>query len=208
MGIALCLLTFGAAFLLTRRSLGTGAGFVVLVGCLHGWLRCRFYNPASHFTFDAALIGHYLATFTGPVHSSSGRSHALRTWAFILATLPLGVLLFSPFIDAQPLLVQLVGLRSVLLFVPLLLVASRFRNEDVSVLSDWALLSVFVASFFALGTDPRCLAILSDQRSLKADLLLKRRGSDWRTSYSGELRLVAPLWRDDGCASAATRPQV
>jgi len=151
MGIALCFVTFGGAVALCRRSLGAGTGFVLLVGCIYGWLRCWFYNPATHFAFDASLLGLYAVAFTGRHGPVSGSSRALQNWALVLAVIPLLVLFASPLIEGQPFIIQLVGLRSVLLFVPTIFIATWLTDPDVEVLSDWALLSVVVGTTFAVG---------------------------------------------------------
>jgi len=150
-GIALCLLGFSGAALLTRRRLGEGVGFVLLVGCLYGWLRCWFYNPATHFMFDATLLGFYLSAFARQRRFHAEGGALLQNWTLLLVFLPLLVLLAGPLVDGQPFLVQLVGLRSVLLFVPAILVAAWLSDDDVAILSDWALLCVFVATAFAIG---------------------------------------------------------
>jgi hypothetical protein len=151
MGLVLCFVAFCGAVALSRRSLGAGTGFVLLVGCIYGWLRCWFYNPATHFVFDASLLGLYAVAFIrrhGPVSDSS---RALQNWALVLAAIPLLVLFASPLIEGQPFVIQLVGLRSVFLFVPVILIATWLTDTDVEVVSDWALLCVVVATVFAVG---------------------------------------------------------
>ena len=151
MGLALSLTAFAGAFALSRRSLGTGAGFVLLVGCIYGWLRCWFYNPATHFAFDASLLGLYIVAFTRRHASVSDSSLALQNWALVLSVIPLLVLFASPLIEGQPFLIQLVGLRSVLFFVPAVVIATWLTDADVDNLSDWALICVLVATGFAVG---------------------------------------------------------
>jgi hypothetical protein len=151
MGLALCFVAFAGAVAITRRGLGAGTGFVLLVGCIYGWLRCWFYNPATHFVFDASLLGLYAVAFTRRRGSVLGNSSALQNWALVLSAIPLLILFASPLIEGQPFVIQLVGLRSVLLFVPAIVVATYLSDSDVEALTDWALVSVFVATLFALG---------------------------------------------------------
>ena len=69
----------------------------------------------------------------------------------VLLALPTLVLLGSPFIGGQPFLVQLVGLRSSLLFVPSLALGARMTERDVREFSSWAGVSAVIATGFALA---------------------------------------------------------
>jgi hypothetical protein len=151
MGLALCAVAFLGTLVLSQRSLGSGAGLVLFIGCVYGWLRCWFYAPASHFVFDSALLGFYIAAFGRPRERVSAGGRKLQAWAISLGIIPLLVLLGSPLIDGQPFAIQIVGLRSVLLFLPLIIVATWFEENDLQVLSDWALACVLVATAFVIG---------------------------------------------------------
>jgi hypothetical protein len=69
----------------------------------------------------------------------------------VLLLLPTLVLFASPFIGGQPFLVQLVGLRSSLLFVPTLAFATRMTERDAQEFSSWAGVSAVVATGFAIA---------------------------------------------------------
>lgn len=151
MGLALCISSFAASVLLSARSIGRGAGWVLLVGCLSGWLRCRIFDGFAHFIFDAALLGWYLQCIRLHLSAKETEARVLDTWVLVLLALPTLVLLGSPFIGGQPFLVQLVGLRSSLLFVPALALGARMKEEDLREFSSWAGVSAVVATGFALA---------------------------------------------------------
>src|SRR5262249_40911502 len=70
----------------------------------------------------------------------------LRGWVLALCGLPLLLILVSPFIDSQPVLIQLVGLRPAALFVPLILFGAAMNLEQWLYFSRWAAwLAVFCA---------------------------------------------------------------
>jgi hypothetical protein len=151
MGLALCALAFLGTLVISRRSLGPGAGLVLFIGCVYGWLRCWFYAPISHFIFDSALLSFYVAAFARPREPVLAGGRKLQAWAILLGIIPLLVLFASPLIDGQPFVIQIVGLRSVLLFLPLIIVATWLQENDLQVFSDWALACVLVATTFAIG---------------------------------------------------------
>jgi hypothetical protein len=62
-----------------------------------------------------------------------------------LSALPLLLILLSPLLDAQPVPVQLLGLRPALLFLPLMLLGAAATDEDWHKLALWA-------AFVALGS--------------------------------------------------------
>jgi len=150
-GLVLCVIAFSVALALSRRNLGKGLGWVLLVGCLSGWLRARVFDGFAHFIFDAALAGWYIQGFRLHLHPKGPGDQTLDGWALVLGGIPTLVFLASPFLGGQPLLVQLVGLRSSVLFVPTLVLATRFRSEDMRELSTWAGVSAVVATGFAVG---------------------------------------------------------
>jgi hypothetical protein len=150
-GLALCVVALATSLVLSRASIGRGLGWVLLVGCLSGWLRCRIFDGFSHFIFDAALLGCYLQCARFHLESKSVESRVLDGWVLLLLAVPTLVLLCSPFIGGQPFLVQLVGLRSSLLFVPTLALAARMTEDDVREFSSWAGVSAVIATGFALA---------------------------------------------------------
>lgn len=131
MAAALCLLAFVITFFAARRSLALGLIAAVGIGYFYGILRANVPNPASHFIFDAGLIGFYFQQRWTTPAGGSGRDRILGIWTVILVGWPVLVALL-PF---QNLMVTLVGLRGNTFFVPMLLVGSWLRHRDLLVFS-------------------------------------------------------------------------
>jgi hypothetical protein len=149
MGLASCLLAAAGAFGLARRSVGHGLGFVLAVGCIYGWLRANFLDGLTHFCFDAALLGLYAAIL--PRIRWRHVKSQLLTWTGILIGWPLMIVLLSPFLDAQHPLIEIVGLRTAILFVPLVIVGALLQARDIQLLSGWAEWCIVGAAGFTFG---------------------------------------------------------
>lgn len=144
MASVLCLLAFLASFMAGRRSLWVGLAAVMTVGYFYGIVRANLPETASHFTFDAACVGLYLALLTGrrsPLQKSKLRR--IVPWFMCLAAWP--TLMF--FVPIQPMVVQLVGLRAHVFFLPFLLMGAMIADDEIYHLS----LYVAVLSIAALG---------------------------------------------------------
>ncbi len=128
--LALCGLALVICYLAGRRSLGFGLVAVLAFGYFYGILRANLLTAASHFIFDAGLLGLYLARWQS---TSQDRKFTRPTayWTAILILWP-ALLLLMPF---QPLMISLVGLRGNIYFIPLLLLGSRLKGKDFIQLS-------------------------------------------------------------------------
>ncbi len=126
--LGLCLLSFLAAYWAGKRSLSLGIIALLAVGYFYGIVRANLLSTGSYFMFDLASFGLYASqkwSNLGP------RSASLRGWMLALMIWP-ALLLLLPF---QPLLVSLVGLRSAVFFLPMVLLGSRLRGNDLFRLS-------------------------------------------------------------------------
>jgi len=150
-GIALCLLSFVASLVVARRNLGHGLGLVLAVGCVYGWLRANLLDGFTHFTFDMALAGFYIATLPRlrPIGGWSG--NPLVTWTAFLVGWPLMMILISPFLNAPHLFIQVAGLRNAVLFAPLALLGGALSREDLRKFTFWAEWSVVLVSCFTIA---------------------------------------------------------
>src|SRR5215471_8133507 len=111
----LCLGAFLAVFLFTRRSLVAGMIAVLAVGYLYGIVRANVPQSFSHFIFDAGLGGLYLGLWLkGITPVQRLKTRKIRKWLVFLVGWP--ALLF--FIPLQDPVIQLVGLRGQIWFVP------------------------------------------------------------------------------------------
>jgi hypothetical protein len=150
-GLALCFLAFVCGWAFTRRRLGHGLGFVLATGCIYGWLRANLLDGFTHFCFDAALAGLYTNALPRIRFPARGPIRRLGVWTLLLVGWPFIVILLSPFLDAQHVYVQFVGLRTAILFAPLLLIGDVATDEDFRLFRSWAGWCVIGASGFTLG---------------------------------------------------------
>src|SRR5450755_2443857 len=128
----LCFASLILAFFCAKRSLGMGLVALLTVGYAYGIVRANFPAAASHFVFDAAALGFYAGVFMKPADRRARfRSVTLRPWVAVLAAWPM--LLF--FVPVQDWLVQIVGLRGTIFFLPFLLVGARMKDEDLTTLA-------------------------------------------------------------------------
>jgi hypothetical protein len=129
LSLVLCFVAFVASFKATRQSISTGVIATIAVGYSYGILRGNLEQPASHFIYDAAALGMFLAMLRRPIAPVERfRLRPLMPWFLFLAGWPL--LLF--FVPAQDALVQLVGLRGNVFFLPFLLVGTMMTSNDFS----------------------------------------------------------------------------
>jgi hypothetical protein len=126
-GLVLCLLAFAACFTAARQSVSSGLIATIGVGYTYGILRGNIEDPASHFIYDAAALGLFLAMLgrrLAPLEKF--RLRPLMPWFLFLTGWPL-LLFFVPWQDA---LVQLAGLRGNIFFLPFLLIGALAMGDD------------------------------------------------------------------------------
>jgi hypothetical protein len=156
MGTLLCCIAFIATLSLGRRSLGLGLGAVFTAGYFYGILRANYLDGATHFVFDVAVLGLYLSQFASgrpnPVHAS--RSRELMQWFWPLFVWPIVMFL----VPQRHILIQFVGLRAAIYFLPFLILGARVTGRDLDQLS--RVLTVlnlivfgFAAAEFVLGIE-------------------------------------------------------
>ncbi|HEV3331245.1 MAG TPA: hypothetical protein VG096_09710 [Bryobacteraceae bacterium] len=126
--VVLCLLAFALCYWAGKYSLGKGLVVLLFFGYLYGILRANLLVTASHFIFDAAVLGFYLSQLiSAKARKTSSNSGALNFWVGILLLWP-AIVLLLPF---QPFLVSLVGFRSATIFLPMLILGARLREKDL-----------------------------------------------------------------------------
>ncbi len=144
-GFFFCVLAFSSVYIAGRRSLSAGVGLALGFGYMYGYIRANYPEPASYFIFDCSLVGLYLAILTRkrtPLERRKMRQIApwvmiMTAWPIALAVLPL-----------QDTLIQLVGLRGQVFFLPFLLIGSMFDDRELRKLAFWlAALNLIVFAF-------------------------------------------------------------
>ena len=146
--LLICVLGFVSTFVAARRSLSAGVGVALTYGYMYGIIRANFPHPISHFIFDAALVGLYLAVFTRPkTLTERRRIRRIAPWALVLFAWP-AVLALLPIQDP---LIQLVGFRGQVFFLPFLLLGAMFDEGELRKLAFWIAALDIVAFAFASG---------------------------------------------------------
>lgn len=205
-GLLLTLLSFGGTMRATRRGLGHGLGAMLLVGYFYGILRARFADGLSHFMFDGAVAGLYLALLTGRSRKLrlGHDGQVLRLWVRVLMVWPLCTMLLSPFLDAQHFFIQLVGLRVAILLLPLMAIGAKMTEEELDSLGTWvlwlnAVVFLFAVAQLVIGVEPffprnAVTIILYMSNDVGADRAL-RIPSIFNTAhaYAGTMLLSLPL---------------
>lgn len=153
--LLLCLLSFASVYAAARRDLVKGLTLLITVGYAYGIVRANVLQPASHFTFDAAVAALFFARLSRSVSEfTRWREAVIRRWLLLLIGWPLLLLL----IPVQDPLVQMVGFRGNVFFLPFLLIGARMTGEDLSRLArNVAILNLvafgFAAAEFVIGIE-------------------------------------------------------
>ncbi len=146
--VILCLLAFLLCFLAGRRSLVAGLLATLTVGYLYGIIRANVGGTAIHFLFDAAVAGLYVAQLAATLPQATRlKTKELRTWLGVLIGWPI-LLVFLPL---QEPMVQFVGLRGQMFFVPFLLFGARLEKDDLNKLAMGVAVLNLMAFSFALA---------------------------------------------------------
>ncbi|HST52675.1 MAG TPA: O-antigen ligase family protein [Pyrinomonadaceae bacterium] len=126
--VLFCLAAFAFAYAAGRRSLVAGLVTVFAVGYFYGILRANLPETASHFIFDAAVLGLYATQLLKRgSRAERRRTQLLGIWVGVLIAWPF--LLF--FVPMQDYAVQLVGLRGNIFLLPFLLLGARLKDDEV-----------------------------------------------------------------------------
>ena len=134
----------GGVLACTMRSLGLGMVAVLTVGYFHGVIRANYLGIATTFMFDAAIFGLYLGFFIGRSRDAGGIWRtAAGQWTLALIAWPVLLTL----IPVNHFLVQAVALRATVWFLPVMLVATRLRADDLTVIAR----GLAVLNLLALG---------------------------------------------------------
>lgn len=150
-GLFLCVVAFLASYTCGRRALGHGLGATLAAGYGYGIVRANVPDGGSHFIFDAAVLGLYASAFLG--RRGAVKPTRVRPWVAALMVWPL-LLAFVPY---NHVLIQLVGLRSAIFFLPVVLLGARLEDQDLDHLVTWIVRLNLIA--FAFGAAEFLLGI-------------------------------------------------
>ena len=142
--IILCVIAFAGCYFAGRKSLVGGLVAALGVGYMYGILRANLPEAASHFIFDAAVLGLYFTQLPRALARARRHEHQmLRLWVGLLIVWPC-LLFLAP---VQDYLVQFVGLRGNIFLLPFILLGARLESRDVHRL----VLCIAVLNLIAVG---------------------------------------------------------
>ncbi len=144
--IAFFAVAFLSVLVAMFRSLGWGFLAVTAVGYLSGVIRANYLGVFTTFMFDAALFGLYLGFLLGRSHWEKGAVWGPIT-GFVAFLIAWPTLLC--FIPINHFLIQCVGLRAAVWFLPVLLLAARLKTGDLTLIARGMVVLNLVA--FAFG---------------------------------------------------------
>ena len=128
--LLLCAVAFAATLAASRKSVVAGVAAMLSVGYFYGIIRANLPNTVTYFLFDVSIIALYLGRIGKQVSEEQrARERLLKQWLTPLIGWPF-LLLLLPIQDP---LIQLVGFRAHVFFLPVLLLGARLDREDL----DW-----------------------------------------------------------------------
>jgi hypothetical protein len=144
----ICVFAFVSVYFAGRRSLSAGVSLAFAFGYMYGIIRAHYPDPAGYFIFDSALAGLYLAVFTRKRTQIQRRKmRRIAPWAMVMFLWP-AVLALLPLQDPM---IQLVGLRGQVFFLPFLVIGAMFDDRELRELAFWLTALNIVAFGFAAG---------------------------------------------------------
>jgi hypothetical protein len=140
-----CLIAFAACYVAGRRALWAGFMTTMVVGYFYGIVRANLDSRFAHFIFDFGAVGFYLALIARrDSQIQRFKMRRIMPWVLALTGWPL-VMMLMPI---QTPLVQLVGLRGQIFFVPFLLVGAMVDSTEMrKIAMGFAILSLIELAF-------------------------------------------------------------
>jgi hypothetical protein len=146
--LVLCGLAFVGTLAASRRSLVAGISAMLAVGYMYGIIRANLPTTITYFLFDISIVGLYLGQIGKRVNPlQRERERQLRQWVALLVGWPFLLLLFP----IQDPMIQLVGFRAHVFFLPLLLFGARLDRSDLDRLTRVIAILTLVSFAFAVA---------------------------------------------------------
>ena len=128
--------------------MSSGVGLALAFGYMYGFLRANYPQPAAYFIFDSSLAGLYLATLTRKRTPLERRKMGqIAPWVLVMTAWPIALSV----LPMQDPLIQLVGLRGQIFFLPFLLIGAMFDDRELRKLAFWLAALNVIAFAFAGG---------------------------------------------------------
>ena len=144
-----CLLAFVSVYIAGRRSLSAGVGLALGFGYMYGYIRANY--PAAGRVFylrfqpGRAVPCDLSRASARPLERRKMRQ--IAPWVLVMTAWPIALAL----LPLQDPLIQLVGLRGQVFFLPFLLIGAMFDDRELRKLAFWLAALNIVAFAFAGG---------------------------------------------------------
>ena len=154
-GTLLCILAFLSCFAFSGTNWRYGLCALMAWGYFFGILKAHYVASWGHFIFDAATVGFYAGILLNwPKLEERQKWQKLKPWVIGMVAWPL----FMALLPIQHYLVQLVGLRGNMFWIPMLLVGCMLDAPGRSLLAyTLAILNMvafgFAAAEYTLGVE-------------------------------------------------------
>jgi hypothetical protein len=154
-GILFCILAFLSCFAFSGANWRYGLCALMAWGYFFGILKAHYVATWGHFIFDAATVGFYAGILLNwPKLEERKKWQKLKPWVIGMVAWPL----FMALLPIQHYLVQLVGLRGNMFWIPMLLVGCMLDAPGRSLLAyALAVLNMvafgFAAAEYTLGVE-------------------------------------------------------
>jgi hypothetical protein len=146
-GLGLCFFAFAVTIIAAKRSMVAGLCVMLAIGYVYGILRANYLEPLTHFVFDASVLGVYAARLFTPITGQQrARFAPIRGWLIALIGWPVLLTL----VPVQDPMIQLVGLRANVFFLPFMLIGGRLSDDELIQLALW--IAALNIAAFALAT--------------------------------------------------------
>lgn len=197
-GNLFCVLAFATSFVAARISLVSGLIFLLIWGYFFGILKANYVATNGLFIFDAATIGFYLGSLLNPkLKSVAYRYKPVFPWVSILIAWPV----FMSLVPIQHYLVQFIGLRGNIFWLPMILVGFLLSStEKTTMVFSLSVLNIvalcFAVAEFLIGVeyfvpDNEVTRIVYSSNDLKDGA--KRIPSIFANAHSYSLFMVATI---------------
>jgi hypothetical protein len=146
--ILFCFIAFAVCYLAGRRAVWAGFLATMIVGYFYGIVRANMEAAFAHFIFDFGALGFYFALLARRATTIERfKMRRLMPWVLALVAWPLLIML----IPLQPILIQLVGLRGQIFFIPFILVGALVDGREMRKIATGLAILGLIELVFALA---------------------------------------------------------
>lgn len=147
-GTIFCILAFLSCLTLSVKNWRFGLCALISWGYFYGIIKAHYISSNGYFVFDAATVGFYAGfLLKWPNSAERKRWQKILPWVTVLIAWPL----FMAIVPMQHYLVQIVGLRGNIFWIPMLLIGALLDKTGIYLISLTLAICNLIAVGFAAG---------------------------------------------------------